>query len=188
MRYEMEICGLRRSLPLIGISEQLAYASFVIISDTELIKAAAAQLAERIGEADVIVTAEAKGIALAYEVSAQLGHRRFIVARKSVKSYMRGYTEVELESITTKGKQTLYLDGEDSEMIRGKKVCIVDDVISTGESLRAVEELVRKAGGIVTARAAVLAEGDAAKRQDIIFLEKLPLFGKQPDGTWEAIL
>ena len=182
--YVMEICGLKRHLPLVRITDDLAFASFVIISDTELVTAAGKELAEKIGEADVIVTAEAKGIALTYEVSRCLGKKEFIVARKSVKSYMKDYIGVELSSITTEGVQKLYLDGKDIEAVRGRNICLVDDVVSTGESLRALETLIEKAGGTVTCRAAVLAEGLAAKREDLVFLERLPLFHKQKDGTW----
>ena len=127
-------------------------------------------------EVDVLVTAEAKGIPLVFEVSKILGMKNYIVARKSIKAYMDTPLVNEVESITTKEKQMLCLDGNDVVLIQGKRVAIIDDVISTGESLRAVEALVKKAGGEIIAKAAILAEGDAADRTDIIFLEKLPLF------------
>ena len=174
--YDIEVCGVKRQLPLIKINDSLSFGSFVIIGDTELISACAGPLAEKIGPVDAIVTAEAKGIALAYEVSKQLGLKEFIVARKSVKNYMQNVVSHEVNSITTSGTQKLYLDGVDAAKIKGKNICILDDVISTGESLNALEALVTSAGSNVVAKAAVLAEGDAAKRSDIIFLEELPLF------------
>lgn len=188
--YTLEVCGLKRNLPLIKIDDKNAFASFVIISDTELIEAAAKELAEKIKpyQPEVLVTAEAKGIALAYEVSRQLDMKNFIVARKSVKSYMKNVVSHKVHSITTTEKQTLYLDGSDADQIRGKRVCLLDDVISTGESLQAIEDLVKKADGNPVCRAAVLAEGDAAKRTDIIYLERLPLFHKDPDGEYQPVL
>ncbi len=167
--YELKLCGVKRELPFIDLEDNLAFASFVIMGDTELITACAPELAEKIGEVDVIITAEAKGIALAYEISRLLGKKEFIVARKSIKSYMCGVVSVSVHSITTSGEQHLYLDGHDAKRLCGKRVCIVDDVISTGESLYALEALVESAKGIVTRKAAVLAEGKAAERDDIIF-------------------
>ena len=172
--YELTLCGVKRILPFVDLENDLAFASFVIMGDTELITACAPELANKISDADVIITAEAKGIALAYEISKILGKNEFIVARKSIKSYMSGVVSVSVHSITTSGEQHLYLDGHDAEKLRGKKVCILDDVISTGESLYALEALVESAGGIVTKKAAILAEGNAAKREDIIFLQELP--------------
>ena len=162
--YELKLCGVKRELPFIDLEDNLAFASFVIMGDTELITACAPELAEKIGEVDVIITAEAKGIALAYEISRLLGKKEFIVARKSIKSYMCGVVSVSVHSITTSGEQHLYLDGHDAKRLCGKRVCIVDDVISTGESLYALEALVESAKGIVTRKAAVLAEGKAAER------------------------
>lgn len=182
--YELNICGVKRELPFVDLKDNLAFASFVIMGDTELIMACAPDLAEKIGDVDVIITAEAKGIALAYEISRILGKKEFIVARKSIKSYMSGVVSVSVHSITTSGEQHLYLDGHDADRLRGKRVCIVDDVISTGESLYAIEALVESAEGIVTRKAAVLAEGKAADREDIIFLQKLPLFIKCEDGGY----
>lgn len=185
--YTLEVAGLKRNLPFVDINDELAFASFVVISDTELVAASAPLLAKKIGSCDIIVTAEAKGIALAYEISRQLGLKEFIVARKSEKSYMKDTLEVSVKSITTAVTQHLYLDGSDIEKIRGKRVCLIDDVVSTGDSLAAIEQLVSKAGGIVTAKACILAEGNAAERSDIIFLEKLPLFRKTADGEYEVI-
>ena len=118
-----------------------------------------------------------EGIPLAFEMARQSG-KSYVVARKSIKLYMSEPVEVEVKSITTANVQKLYLAAEKAELLRGKKVLIVDDVISTGESLKALETLTQAAGGNIAAEAAVLAEGDAADRDDIIFLEKLPLFFK----------
>lgn len=186
-QYEIELCGVKRTLPFIDINDKMAFASFVILGDTELITACAPQLAKELGNVDAIVTAEAKGIALAYEISRQLGLKEFIVARKSTKSYMRDVVSASVHSITTKGEQHLYLDGTDADKIRGKKVCLIDDVISTGESLHALEQLMQNAGAEVVKKAALLAEGDAAERKDILFLQKLPLFQKEANGEYELM-
>lgn len=185
--YELTVCGVERTLPLIPIDENSAYASFVVIGDTELVERAAKELAGQIPPVDVVMTAEAKGIALAYEISRLLHMKEFIVARKSVKSYMRNPISASVHSITTQGEQHIYLDETDIQKVAGKRVCIVDDVISTGESLRAVEELAKKAGGDVVCRAAILAEGKAAERTDILFLGKLPLFEKMEDGDYMPV-
>lgn len=174
--YELNVCGIKRNLPIIKISEDLAIASFVILGDTELIVNVAPQIAKKLPEVDILVTAEAKGIPLVYEISKLLNMKEYIIARKSIKPYMNNPITDEVVSITTQKEQTLCLDGSDAEKIMGKRVAIIDDVISTGESLSAIERLVEKAGGLITAKAAILAEGDAADRTDIIFLEKLPLF------------
>lgn len=174
--YEMTIAGLKRRLPIVRIKPGLSIASFVVLGDCEIVTAAAPLIAQKLPEIDFIMTAEAKGIPLVNEVCRVLGHPRYIVARKSVKSYMTDPVEISVDSITTQRAQSLYLDKNDAELIKGKKVALLDDVISTGESLRAMEELAKKAGAIVVAKAAILAEGDAADRDDIIYLEKLPLF------------
>ena len=185
--YKLRIAGVERTLPFVDIDDELAYASFVVISDTKLISAVAPLLAERIKDCDLIMTAEAKGIALAYEVSRLLGLNDFIVARKSIKSYMRDPIFVSLRSITTTHEQDLYLDGRDLPKLSGKRVCLLDDVVSTGGSLKALEALAEKAGAIISARACILAEGEAAEREDLIFLQKLPLFKKLKEGGYEAI-
>ena len=177
-RYELNVAGITRYLEFVDLDGGMAYASFVIMSDTEMIEAVGPKLAERIGDCDVIITAEAKGIALAFKISELLGHKNFVVARKSEKTYMKDVTTVEVKSITTANTQTLLLDGLDKKNIEGKRVCIVDDVVSTGGSLKALEELVERCGGKVVKVACVLAEGEAYKRDDIIYLEKLPLFKK----------
>lgn len=186
-QYELLLCRVKRTLPFIAINDELAFASFVILGDTELISACAPRLAEKIGQVDAILTAEAKGIALAYEISKHLGMKEFIVARKSTKTYMKNVVSASVHSITTKGEQHLYLDGADADKIKGKKICIIDDVISTGESLHALEKLAKNAGATVVKKAAVLAEGDAADRDDIVFLQKLPLFKKNEADQYEII-
>lgn len=185
--YNLELLSLKRELPLMKIKEDLAIASFVILGDTELVEVVSPTIAERLKGIDVIVTAEAKGIPLAYEISKLLGMKEFIVARKSIKSYMDSPITEEVNSITTQNKQFLCLDKIDAEKIKGKKVAIIDDVISTGESLRSVESLVKKVGGIVKAKAAILAEGDAANRDDIIFIKRLPLFSVSKEGKFTEI-
>ena len=185
-KYELNVAGLKRYLPFVDINDELAYASFVVISDTELIEKCAPLLVEKIGDCDAIVTAEAKGIALAYKISEILGLKEFIVARKSEKTYMKDVVEVEVQSITTAKKQVLLLDGADCKKIEGKNVCVIDDVVSTGESLHALEELVMAANAKVVKKACILAEGDAANRDDLIFLERLPLFRKT-NGEYEEI-
>jgi len=174
--YTLKIGNLTRELPIIQISEQLSIASFVILGDTEIVATTAPLIAEKLPGVDALVTAEAKGIPFIYEVAKQLGLPKYIVARKSVKPYMNDPLVNKVVSITTQKEQLLCLDGADADYLKGKRVALIDDVISTGESLRALGELVEKAGGEVVAQAAILAEGDAAERDDIIFLEKLPLF------------
>ncbi len=174
--YELNVAGVTRQLPIIPISDKLAIASFVILGDCELVTAAAPELAKKLPEVDYLVTAEAKGIPLVQELCRLMGYPYYIVARKSVKSYMARPLVDEVNSITTAKTQTLCLDGKDALAIKGKRVAIVDDVISSGESLLAIERLVEKAGAQVVARAAILAEGEAARRDDILFLEPLPLF------------
>lgn len=176
--YDLEVCGLKRELPFVNLSDGTAYASFVVISDTELIEKAGKELAAFANGAEIILTIEAKGIALAYEISKQLHMKEFVVVRKSVKSYVKSFIQDAVHSITTEGNQDIFLDETDAEKLKGKKVAIVDDVISKGESLAAAERLVQKAGGEVCSRLAILAEGKAAERTDITFLQKLPLFQK----------
>lgn len=178
MGYKMNIAGLERELPLCPLTDKLDIAAFVLFGDVELTEHCAAALCERAPEHDVMITAESKGIPLVYAMSRQMGVNRYILARKSVKLYMRNVMKCQTQSITTASSQTLYIDGDDAEYMRGKRVLIVDDVISTGGSLYSIESLVEQAGGIVVGRMAILAEGDAQDRDDIIYLEKLPLFDK----------
>lgn len=175
--YKMTIAGCERELPLCAVNDHLDIAAFIMFGDIEITEKSAAALLALAPEHDVVITAEAKGIPLGYEVARQ-GCGQYIVARKGVKVYMPDPVSVNVQSITTLSQQTLYLGSDDAEKMRGRRVLIVDDVISTGESLRAIEALVEKAGGIIAGKVAVLAEGDAAERDDIIFLEKLPVFPK----------
>ena len=174
--YTLHVAGLTRELPIIKLSYDLSIASFVILGDTEIVRKTAPIIAKKLPEVDLIVTAEAKGIPLAYEISKVLNLNEYVVARKSVKAYMEESIEVEVNSITTTNSQKLYLNNQDAKKIKGKRVALVDDVISTGQSLKALERLVEKAGGKVLAKAAILAEGDAKDRKYIIFLEALPTF------------
>ena len=174
--YTLHVAGLTRELPVIKLSYDLSIASFVILGDTEIVRKTAPIIAKKLPEVDFILTAEAKGIPLAYEISKVLNLNEYVVARKSVKAYMEEPIEVEVNSITTTNSQKLYLNNRDAKKIKGKRIPLVDDVISTGQSLKALERLVEKAGGKVLAKAAILAEGDAKDRKDIIFLEALPTF------------
>ena len=181
MYYHMTVAGLERDLPICPVNENLSIAGFVIFGDPELTVACARDLLKKAPEYDYILTAEAKGIPLAHEMARQHGDARYVLARKGAKLYMRDIFQVDVRSITTDHEQHLYMDGEDAAMMKGKRILIVDDVISTGESLRAMEELVKKAGGNIVGKMAVLAEGGAIERHDITVLAPLPLFN--PDGT-----
>ena len=181
MHHTMTIAGLERNLPLCRVNDDLYIGAFVIFGDAPLTVACAAELLKKAPEYDYIITAEAKGIPLAHEMARQAGDAKYILARKGPKLYMRDIFSVTVQSITTAKEQKLYLDGTDAALMKGKKILIVDDVISTGESLKALEALVEKAGGEICGRMAILAEGDAIDRKDIIYLEPLPLFNA--DGT-----
>ena len=175
--YELHIAGLTRYLQKFSISDSLDIAAFILFGDVELAECCARELLKKVPEFDYIVTPEAKSIPLAYEMSKQSG-KKYIVARKGVKVYMDNPVKASVTSITTQKEQTLYLGHEDGDLLTGKRVLIVDDVISTGESLKAVVELVKKFDGNIVGMCAPLAEGDSADRDDIIYLEKLPLFFK----------
>lgn len=175
--YKMQIAGLERELQLFAVNDKLDIAAFIIFGDVELTVAASEKLLEKVPDFDVILTPEAKSIPLAYEMARQSG-KPYVVARKGTKVYMSNPISVCVRSITTNRDQMLYLGQDEIDIIKGKKVLIVDDVISTGESLVAVRMLLEKSGAIEAASCAVLAEGDAANRNDIIFLEPLPLFFK----------
>lgn len=177
MKYhKIKIAGVERDLPIVPISDKLSIAAFVIFGDTDIVEPCARELAEKLPECDYLMTAEAKSIPLIYEMAKVMNMPRYVIARKSVKGYMAHPIITRVHSITTKDEQILCLDEPDAVMIKGKRIAIIDDVISTGESIRAVEQLINEAGGTVVARAAILAEGDAADRKDIIYLEKIPLF------------
>lgn len=179
--YPITIAGLHRELPICPVNDNLSIGAFVIFGDPELTTATAEALLKLAPEYDYIITAEAKGIPLAHEMSRLAGNRKYFVARKKAKAYMSGVFEFKLHSITTQGEQSLFLDKAEAELIKGSRILIVDDVISTGESLKAIEELVKAAGGNIVGKMTILAEGDAQIRDDITYLEKLPLF--HPDGT-----
>ena len=181
MVYHMTIAGLERDLPVCKVSDSLYIGAFVIFGDQELTVAAARELLKKAPPYDYLITAEAKGIPLVHEMARQNGDKMYMLARKGPKLYMTGVFDVAVHSITTAKEQHLYLDTADAALMAGKRILIVDDVISTGESLSALEALVEKAGGNIVGRMAILAEGDAQNREDILYLEKLPLF--HPDGT-----
>ena len=184
MTYEMDIAGLKRDLPLCKLNDELCIGAFVIFGDVELTVHCAKELLKRAPAYDYLIAPEAKAIPLVHEMARQSNAEKYFIARKGAKAYMQGTFEVTVKSITTMGVQRLVLDAEDAAMIKGKRMLIIDDVISTGESLHAVEELVKQAGGIVAGRMAVLAEGDAQDRKDITVLAPLPLFNA--DGTPKA--
>ena len=177
--HRMNIAGLDRDLPLCPLNDKLMIAGFVIFGDPELTTACARELLDRAPEYDYMITAESKGIPLVHEMARLAGNQKYFLARKMPKLYMTGVFEVTVRSITTAKEQKLYLDSADAELMRGKRILIIDDVISTGESLKAIEELVNRAGGEVCGKMTILAEGDAQERPDIIYLEKLPLFNSE---------
>ena len=181
MFYKIKVAGLERALPLCKVNDEIYIGAFVIFGDVELTCSCARELLKVAPPHDIMITAESKGIPLLFEMARQSGENKYLIARKAPKLYMKDIFSTEVHSISTAKKQTLYIDGEDAKLMNGKRVLIIDDVISTGESLRAVEKLVRQAGGNVVGKMAILAEGDAQYRDDIIYLEKLPLFN--PDGT-----
>ena len=174
--YRMNIAGLERDLPICPLNENLQIAGFVIFGDPELTTACSRELLKKAPEYDYLISAEAKGIPLVHEMARLAGNQKYFLARKAPKLYMTGVFESVVKSITTEKVQKLYLDGNDAALMKGKKILVVDDVISTGESLRALEQLVEAAGGEIAGRMTILAEGDAQDRQDIVYLEKLPLF------------
>ena len=181
MNYEMTIAGVKRQLPLCKVNDELYIAAFIMFSDVEITRAAATELLKKAPEFDIMITAESKGIPLVYEMARQAGVNDYVVARKGAKLYMNDIVTTEVDSITTDHIQTLCIGGKEAAQLRGKRVLIVDDVISTGESLKSIETLVNQVGGNIVGRMAVLAEGEAAAREDIIYLEKLPVFNS--DGS-----
>ena len=174
--YTLSVAGLKRELPFFKVNENLTIAAFIIFGDVELTECCAKELLKRAPEHDIMITSEAKSIPLIYEMAKQSGNNKYVIARKTPKVYMKNLIKASVNSITTHGEQNLYLGEDEVVLLKGKRVLIVDDVISTGESLKALENLVEAAGGIIVGKMAVLAEGDAILRQDIIALEKLPLF------------
>ena len=183
MTYPMTVAGLQRDLPICKVTDDLYIGAFIVFGDAELTVACARELLKLVpeGSYDYLFTAEAKSIPLIHEMARQSGAGKYFIARKGPKAYMPDPIHVEDHSITTAGTQRLYLGRDDAELICGKRILLMDDVISTGGSLHAMEELVKLAGGTVAGRVAVLAEGDAQNRDDIKFLAPLPLFNA--DGT-----
>ncbi len=179
MVYKLQVAGIERDLPLCPISDTLNIAAFILFGDVELTEKCAKALVEKAPEHDVMITAESKGIPLIHAMCSIAGENRYVLARKSVKLYMRDVVKCETQSITTAAAQTLYINGEDAEYMKGKRVLIVDDVISTGGSLASLENLVKQSGGEIVGKMAILAEGDAIDREDIIYLAPLPLFDKE---------
>ena len=178
MFYKMKVAGVERDLPLCPINDSLYIGAFVLFGDVELTEKCAQALYDKAPQHDVMITAESKGIPLIHAMCRISGNNRYVLARKSVKLYMSDVVSCSTKSITTDAVQTLYIDGEDAKYLKGKKVLIVDDVISTGGSLLSLENLVEQSGGEIVGKMAILAEGDATERDDIIYLEKLPLFDK----------
>ena len=181
MVYRIKVAGVERDLPLCPISDALNIGAFILFGDVELTEKCAEELYKKAPEHDVMITAESKGIPLIHAMCRLSGKNRYVLARKSVKLYMKNVMKCETQSITTASAQTLYIDGDDAEFMKGKRVLIVDDVISTGGSLLSLENLVKQAGGTVVGKMAILAEGDAINRSDITCLGPLPLFDK--DGN-----
>ncbi len=178
MFYTIDVAGLKRDLPLCPLNENLYIGAFVLFGDIELTVKSAEALARLAPEHDVMITAESKGIPLIHEMAKQLGEQRYVLARKGVKLYMKNVLTCEVDSITTASKQTLYLDGDDAEFLKGKRVLIVDDVVSTGNSMNTLVSLVEAAGGSIVGKMAIIAEGDAIGNTDCITLASLPLFDK----------
>lgn len=183
--YRIDVAGIKRDLPLCELTDELYIGAFVIFGDVELTVASAEALLAKAPAFDIMVTAESKGIPLVHEMARQSGQNSYILARKAPKLYMKNVIKTEVKSITTERIQTLYIDQIDVDRMKGKRVLIVDDVISTGESLHALEVLVREAGGIIAGKMAILAEGDARNRDDIQFIQYLPLFDKNGDPIAE---
>ena len=179
--YTIEIAGLSRELPLCKVSDDFYIAAFIMFGDVEMTVNSARALLEKAPEFDVLITAESKGIPLLHEMARQAGHNYYIVARKGPKLYMRDVVSTTVDSITTDHQQVLCIGKDEADAMCGKRILIVDDVISTGESLAALETLIQQVGGNIVGRMAVLAEGDAIGREDITYLAPLPLF--HADGT-----
>jgi len=179
--YDITVAGLHRALPICKLTDELSIAAFVIFGDVELTCACASALLERAPDFDYLVAPEAKAIPLIHEMARQSGRNTYFLVRKAPKLYMNGVFEAEVRSITTEGAQKLYMDAADAASMKGRRILLIDDVISTGGSLHAVEALVEQAGGDIAGRMAILAEGEAARRSDIIYLEPLPLFDR--DGN-----
>lgn len=183
MVYKLNVAGLTRELPLCPIADNLYIGAFILFGDVELTERCAEELYKLAPEHDVMITAESKGIPLIHAMCRLSGKNRYVLARKSVKLYMKDVVKCETQSITTSNMQTLYINGEDAEFMRGKRVLIVDDVISSGGSLLSLEHLVKESGGNIVGKMTILAEGDAIGRKDITYLAPLPLF----DGNGQIL-
>ncbi len=175
--YPIEIAGVKRNLPLFEVKPGLKIAVLNILGDTELVEAAAGALAERLSQVDydILVTAEAKSIPLVYALAVRT-RQPYIVLRKSYKPYMGDTIQAETLSITTGAPQTLYLDEKDRDLVEGRRVVLVDDVISTGSTLQGMRLVLSKAGAEVAAEAAIFTEGERAQWEKIIALGHLPVF------------
>ena len=185
--FHFELMGGKRKLFFVKVNEKMGLGSFVVLSDTELVQTVAPELVRRLPEVDLLMTAEAKGIILTYEMSRLMGMKDFVVARKSYKPYMQNALSHTVHSVTTQKEQTLWLDGAEAERLRGKRVALIDDVFATGESLAAIEALAVAAGAKVVARAAILAELESVDRKDIIYLKEHYVFRANEDGTFTPI-
>ena len=179
--YDIEIAGLKRELELFKVNDSLQIAAFILFGDVEITEKSAEALLKKAPEYDILITAECKSLPLIYEMAKQHGDSNYIIARKGTKVYMHNVISAEVNSITTAHPQVLYLGEDEINALKGKRVLIVDDVISTGESLKCLELLAEKCGANIVGKAAILAEGEAADRDDLIYLEKLPLFNA--DGS-----
>ena len=186
--FDFELNGVKRELPYVKIKDDLALASFVVISDTELVCTAAKDLVKLLPKVDVLMTAEAKGICLCFEMSRLMGMKDFVVARKSQKPYMENAVGHTVFSITTQKEQTLWLNGSDADKIRGKRVALIDDVIATGESINAIEELAKSAGAEIVAKACICAELGSVHREDVIYLKEHFVFTPEEDGSFTPII
>ncbi|MFW6269467.1 MAG: phosphoribosyltransferase family protein [Bacillota bacterium] len=177
--YDLEISGFHRKLPVVHLKDNIWIASFVMLGDVNLVNFCAGALATKLAKIDFdyIVGPEAKVIPLLQSMATFLGNSHYVVCRKQVKGYMKDPVELEVESITTPGKQKLVLGGSDVERIKGKKVVLIDDVVSTGGTFDSMDSLMEKVGAEVIGRAAVLKEGDSYEK-DLIYLEDLPIFIK----------
>ena len=175
--YTVDLNGFEANLPILQLPSGIGIAFFNLHGDSALTEHCAKELAKQLTDCDVLVTAESKGLQLTHCIARELGHRYYAVARKSKKLYMQDGIEVSISSSITTGKeQKLYLSKHDVDLLKGKKVAIIDDVVSTGASLEGLEKIVELSGGIIHKKAFVLAEADAANRTDILYLGTIPLF------------
>ncbi len=175
--HKVDLQGFEAYLPILPLPSGIKIAFFNLHGDSAMTEHCGKKLAELVKDCDVLITAESKGLQLTHCVARELGHRYYAVARKTKKLYMQDGIEIVIDaSITTGKEQRLYLSKHDADLIKGKKVGIVDDVVSTGASLLGLEKLVKEAGGIVHKKAFVLAEDSAADREDVVYLASIPIF------------